>query len=227
MDLMDDEVSNQIRFQLPMYVAERYGQLPSALVAAAAASPSTRVRITVDIQTSGYIRSIASPTHSISQEPHIRHSGRPSRHRYTAKYRSRTFLEHDFVLTVHADGLDAPRCFVELGDCASRHDGTFTIAMQLSLIPKAVLPPLPAQEYLFLVDRSGSMGGSPIMTARRTLAMLLRMLPSHDTKFNIFSFGSTSDSLWPRSEAYTQGSLDTAVNHRFIYNWVVEHTPDV
>jgi hypothetical protein len=206
MDLMDDELNDEVRLQLPMSVGCRYGTPPPSLAKATSASSRTRLRITADVQMSGAIRETSSPTHSIEVIPYVTHIGQQSRRRRTIKFRSQTFLTGDFVLTVRADGLDAPRCFAEHGE--------FGIAMQLTLVPQIKLPPVPAQEYLFLVDRSGSMNGSRIDIAKSALAMLLHMLPSSHTIFNIFSFGSRVDSFWPNSQGYTQQSLDSAV--RFI-----------
>ena len=83
--------------------------------------------------------------------------------------------------------------------------------MQLSIVPKFNIPSVPRQEYIFLVDRSGSMGGQRIETAKRALVMLLRALPTQNTWFNIFSFGSHSDSLWPQSVQYGEQSMMEAV----------------
>jgi hypothetical protein len=209
---MNDDNADEVRFQLPMCVGERYGEPPPELASAMAPSSRTRIRITTDIQTSGRIQSITSPTHSgeISETKYPTHLARPSRRRSCVKFRSRTFLDRDFVLIVHADKLDSPRCFAEL-ERDPRGKGADTIAMQLTIVPKFNLPPIPAQEYLFVVDRSGSMSGARIATAGRTLSILLRMLPSQNSTFNIFSFGSTVNSLFPQSVEYAQESLTTAV----------------
>ncbi|KAJ7456501.1 von Willebrand factor type A domain-containing protein [Mycena latifolia] len=212
--LVNDDNADEIRFQLPMYVGERYGPPLDALDGAAAPSSSTRIRITTDIQTSGRIRSITSPSHAdkIIETKYPTHLGRPSRRRSTVRFRSSSFLEQDFVLVVRADDLDAPRCFAELQrDPRGRHSDT--VAMQFTILPNFKLPPIEGQDYIFLVDRSGSMSGARINTARSTLSLLLRMLPSKRSTFNIFSFGSHHSSLWPRSVAYNQQSLDTATSH--------------
>ena len=204
---MDDEVADQVRFQLPVALGLRYGTPPSGMVNAAGATPRTRLEITADIQMSGRIHDVSSPTHPIgSLKPYKTHLGRTSHRRTTAKFRSREFLQDDFVLTIEADGLDAPRCFAERD-----LRGSDTTAMQLTIVPKFELPPIPEQEFLFIVDRSGSMSGQRIETAKRTLKMLLRMMPCSQTTFNIVSFGSEADSIWSNSVNYTPNSLDYAV----------------
>jgi hypothetical protein len=120
---------------------------------------------------------------------------------------STTFLDKDFVLTVHALGLDKPRCFAEI-DPQDRH----TIAMQLSLVPNFKIPPLDSQEYIFVIDRSGSMDGAPMETAKHTLEMLLHLLPDSQTTFNIFSFGSNVDGLWGKSVLFDRSGMRDAVS---------------
>jgi hypothetical protein len=212
MSLANDD-TDEVRFQLPMGVGERYGTPPTELASAHGVSPRTRIRFTAQIQTSGIIRDIISPSHQadMSKVPYLTRHGRASRRRSTISYKSRSFLDRDFILVIQAEGLDAPRCFAEIAHDPDRR-GSGTIAMQLTVIPKFDLPPISAQEYLFVVDRSGSMSGARVSTAKETLAILLRMLPSRGTIFNIFSFGSIVDGLWPRSQSYDQTSLDTAVS---------------
>ena len=209
MDLMDDELKGEVRLQLPMSVGSRYGPEPTVLATAASAPSQTRLSITVDIQMSGIIQRVTSPTHpGIKLAPYVTTVGHTSRRRQTAKLHSPTFLTQSFVLTVHADGLDAPRCFAERDP-----RGSGTVVMQLTFVPNIKLPPIATQEYLFLVDRSGSMSGPSIQIVKRALVMLLRMLPNEQTFFNIFSFGNNVVSLWPNSQPYHQSCLDLAVSY--------------
>ncbi|KAJ7604890.1 von Willebrand factor type A domain-containing protein [Mycena polygramma] len=213
MTLVNDNNADEIRFQLPSCVGERYGPPLVALEDAVAPSSSTPIRITLDVQTSGRITAITSPSHSdsIQETKYPTHLGRRSRRRSTVRFRSSTFLDRDFVLVVRADGLDEPRCFAELlRDPEGRRSDT--VAMQFTIVPNFKLPPVEGQEYIFLVDRSGSMSGPRIETAKRTLELLLRMLPTRST-FNVFSFGSNHSSLWAHSEAYNQNTLTAATYH--------------
>ena len=130
----------------------------------------------------------------------------------SAVWKSPEFLDSDFVVTIHAEGLDKPRCFAEVLDARGDGDGGgYTIAMQLTLVPKFQAPKVPSQEYIFIIDRSGSMANRPIETAKRTLTMLLRLLPRTQTTFNIFSFGNDVSSLWRSSRGLDQTSLVEAV----------------
>lgn len=224
MHLMDNDHPNEIRFQLPMSVGSmRYGPPHPNTHNALRASLRTRLRITVKIQTSGPLESVSSPGYTVALTPHRTGHGRYSNRRTTASLRSSEFLDADFVLVIRALGLDAPRCFAELDDPMSEartgeavdQNAGATVAVQLTVVPKFGIRPLPAQEYLFLVDRSGSMGQSDrIKTARDTLMMLVNAIPESGATLNIFSFGSQCMGLWGNSQAYSQGSADQAVSQR-------------
>ncbi|KAF9232854.1 vault protein inter-alpha-trypsin domain-containing protein [Melanogaster broomeanus] len=213
MDLLDEAIRDHVRLQLPMSIGERYGTPPPAIHDASAVDSRTRVHINVDIQTSDVIYDIRSPTHPISLLRYKTRSGRKSQRRMSVLWQSSEFLKDAFVITIHAEGLDKPRCFAEVltemgnGDTGRER----TVAMQLTLVPEFQAPKIPSQEYIFVIDRSGSMGGSPMETAKRTLAMLLRLLPSSQTTFNIFSFGSHVTGFRPRSIMLDQQALNEAV----------------
>ncbi|TFK30706.1 von Willebrand domain-containing protein [Coprinopsis marcescibilis] len=212
MTLYTGDYTDQVRFQLPKSVGERYGVPPSELEDAMQPSVlDTRISITAEIQMYGKIRDVVSPSHpgSITQTKYSTHLGRPSKRRLTVRYRSPNYLDKDFVLTVLAAGLDEPRCFAEIRR-DPRHRFPDTLALQLTMVPRHKLPPLPSQEYIFVVDRSGSMSGGRIETARDVLSMMLRMIPSQDSTFNIFGFGTTWTKWKGTSQRYSQATLDQA-----------------
>ena len=68
-----------------------------------------------------------------------------------------------------------------------------------------------AQEYYFVLDRSGSMNGKPITVAKEATKLFIRSLPP-GSKFNIISFGGKFVPTFPSTIEYTQDSLDIAIN---------------
>ncbi len=50
-------------------------------------------------------------------------------------------------------------------------------------------------DYIFLIDRSGSMSGTPMTLAVKALKLFLHSLPI-GSRFNVFSFGSNFSSLF-------------------------------
>lgn len=205
---MNEELSDKMRFQLPMSLCESHGPIPEEPEdAKGSISEKTKVEMTVEVQTNGDILSVTSPSHEIELKNYTTHYGRPSRRRMIAKLHSKDFLDRDFILIVQAEGLDNPRCFGE------RDIGGGTTALQFTLIPKFDLPPVARQEYIFLVDRSGSMNSDQRMdVAKESLALLIRCLPSAETLFNIFSFGTGCSSLWKQSVPYNEQNLTHAVS---------------
>jgi hypothetical protein len=62
LDLMDGDVTDQIRLQLPMYIGMRYGTVPSGM-ADASTLPPHRISISADVRMQGAVKKITSPTH--------------------------------------------------------------------------------------------------------------------------------------------------------------------
>ncbi|KAF8665106.1 hypothetical protein AX16_000573 [Volvariella volvacea WC 439] len=230
MSLMNDDVPNGIRFQLPMAVGHRYGPTPPPLQGAVQPHQQNRdqivVSVSIDIQTHGRIEKVECPSHpqQITETKYVTDavSGRVSSRRTNISYRSSSFLGRDFLLLIHAEGLDEPRCFAELcknpkrlsaGGDGERERGRDTLALQLTIIPRFTLESIPSQEYIFLMDRSGSMEGASIRIAKETLTILLRLIPSSSCTFNIFSFGSTVQTFRPQSLVFDQANLDSATAH--------------
>lgn len=209
MDLMNyDFLSDKVQLLLPLALCQRYGAPPEQLEEANSNTGRIKLRITVEIQMSGRILSVTSPSHqSLFLEDYTTHYGRPSRRRITAKLFSKSYLDRDFELVIRASELERSRCFAEQDP---RLPGT--IALQLMLIPHFELPPVPEQEYLFLIDRSGSMASGSIEMARQCVVLLLRCLPDQNTVFNIFDFATDYKQLWPQSRGYDNRSVQEAVS---------------
>lgn len=66
-------------------------------------------------------------------------------------------------------------------------------------------------EYVFILDRSGSMGGKRIENAKNSLIFFLKSLP-YRSRFNIISFGTKFNSMFPESVEYNKVNLKNAIN---------------
>lgn len=65
-------------------------------------------------------------------------------------------------------------------------------------------------DYVFLLDRSGSMYGKPMKLANDALELFLHSIPL-GSKFNVVSFGSRYEKMFVRSQLYTEESLKRAL----------------
>ncbi|BHF79411.1 von Willebrand factor A domain-containing protein 5A [Sparganum proliferum] len=68
-------------------------------------------------------------------------------------------------------------------------------------------------EVIFLIDRSGSMGGKNILQAKESLLLFLKSLPT-DCRFQIVGFGSTFSALFDEPQDYTEDSMKAALEYQ-------------
>ncbi|GAA6046393.1 hypothetical protein JCM3770_004897 [Rhodotorula araucariae] len=218
-ELTEGETNDSIRFHIPANVGVRWGDPPRSTseAAPAAATGNTFVTINVSIESAAPVSKINCPSHAVSTDlgpdPSLPNAAElPFAQFARVSCKSGLALSRDFVLEITSAALDRPRCVVE------HHPTEDSAAVSLTVVPRFQLPELKSQEYVFLVDRSGSMGdwggdhgGGRISLARQALVVLLRSLPHKDTTFNIVSFGSSHEAQWSKgSRAYNQSTLDEA-----------------
>jgi hypothetical protein len=212
-DLSDDELLDQVRFQLPSHLGARYGTAPTEAISSASSVHNSRLIILADIEMTSPISKVSSPSHTVefSLGPRLalpQGDSRPFSHFASLKLTMQAFLDKDFVLSVQSAKLDFPRCIAET--LLERK----TTALSLTLVPRFDIPPIATQEYVFVIDRSGSMEDrQKIRDAKRALVVLLKSLPNSGTSFNIVSFGSSHSSLWPESRLYSEETLKVAVSN--------------
>ena len=65
--------------------------------------------------------------------------------------------------------------------------------------------------FVFIVDRSGSMWGDRIQMAKESLIYFLKSLPNTHSKFNIISFGSTYEKIFENFMEITEENIDKAI----------------
>lgn len=113
--------------------------------------------------------------------------------------------DHDFVLR-----LPVAQSALKLASYCSPHAaGDVFLA---TLLPPALLESAAApspREFIFVLDRSGSMSGEPISQARNALRACLRTLNLTDT-FAILLFDNDLEWFKPASSPVTQANIDAA-----------------
>ncbi|CAG8486152.1 327_t:CDS:10 [Cetraspora pellucida] len=210
-ELKHDADSEKVRFVFPTHIAPRYGSSNNSpandgkkLIPDEVSYGKTDYYLDLNItcRMTSIIQSIESPSHHISTELNI--DGNPKVSKITLAEQI-TYLEKDFILVVKSLDLDKPRAFVEY------NPKTETNCVMLTLVPKFAINAI-MTELIFVIDRSGSMSGGTIEKASEALQLLLRSLPE-DCFFNVVSFGSDFDSLFEKSQPYSEGSFSKALKH--------------
>lgn len=210
-ELKHDAEVDGIRFTLPTAVAPRYGSQPRSVIAGKGVLDDG-IDIIVDVSMGGssLIQSVQSPSHpilvSIGKISTSRQDAQPIMHQASATLAlGSTHLGKDFVLIVSHRDIGIPTAFLEAHPSIPNQR-----ALMLDLVPKFSLPPA-RPEIIFVADRSGSMA-SEIPTLISALKVFLKSLPV-GVPFNILSFGSRYDFLWPNSRTYDSESHEEAMAH--------------
>ncbi|CAG8814384.1 20568_t:CDS:2, partial [Gigaspora rosea] len=195
--LKHDAETESIRFVFPTAIAPRYGSsdytpandgkklIPDKM--SYTEKTDYYLKLAITCRMTSVIQSIESPFHHISTELNI--DGNPNVSKITLAEQI-THLEKDLILVVKS------LAFVEYDS------KTETNCVMLTLVPKFAINEI-MSELIFVIDRSGSMQGGPIKKASETLQLLLRSLPE-DCLFNVLSFGSHFDSLFTKSQPYSE-----------------------
>ncbi|XP_068563149.1 von Willebrand factor A domain-containing protein 5A-like [Cebidichthys violaceus] len=124
-------------------------------------------------------------------------------------------FDRDVELLIYYKDAHQPTAVVEAGQTSSQ-PGTLMgdPVVMLSLypeFPQAVMSSFAScGEFVFLLDRSGSMSGGQIKRARDTLLLLLKSVPL-GCYFNIYSFGSSYEHIFPKSVEYNQKFMEKAL----------------
>ncbi|XP_023009321.3 von Willebrand factor A domain-containing protein 5A [Maylandia zebra] len=125
-------------------------------------------------------------------------------------------FDRDVELLIYYKDAHQPTAVVEAGQ-ASAEPGSL---MADPVVMVSLYPEFPQSvtssvascgEFVLLMDRSGSMSNSRISSARDTLLLLLKSLPM-GCYFNIYSFGSRYEHIFPKSVEYSQQTMEEALN---------------
>ena len=231
---------DQIRFVLPTTIAPRYNAASSYShwtcwrhCGKTLSSPPTsswvpyKLSINASVHMLSNITAIESTTHSLST----------SLNGATASVGLEfgdTVMDRDLVINIATAEPHKPRVTVE-------DDGSSSYAAMVTLMPRFKFQDVPI-EAIFVLDRSGSMGGSQIQEAQKALQLFMRSLPevssvgqmlllysdansclisfllfftsfSQECYFNIVGFGSRFVKLFSQSMKYSDETLSKATQH--------------
>ena len=169
----------------------------------------------MDVVVSGDIISVSSSTHPLE----VRNDPQDRSH-CTAKLGvTKVAMDGDIIVRVQHSELHMPSVFLSSQEGVSSESA----ALMLSFMPDfessvSCEAKKTLDEYVFLVDRSGSMGhggyGKPtaIEQCRDALQLFLRSLPE-GCLFNIVGFGSTYKKLFDESRLYDESSVAAATQY--------------
>lgn len=212
-ELKHDSEVDGIRLTIPTTIAPRYGDYPGQLANGTNVSTKKGIEIVVDAEmpSGSNITSVKSPSHPISVTIGNTSIGAASGADMSLQKASATLslstteLEKDFVLQVIATNNANPIALLETHPTLPNHR-----AIMATLVPKFNLPSS-RPEIVFVCDRSGSMGSEMrIPNLKAALQIFLKSLPL-GVKFNICSFGSRHELLFPKgSVSYDPSALEKA-----------------
>ncbi|KAL3888727.1 hypothetical protein ACJMK2_001090 [Sinanodonta woodiana] len=120
-------------------------------------------------------------------------------------------FDHDLSVLVEYEECNLPQIVLEKGDPLSggllKED---VLMVNFFLEPPAQLPTSNPGEFIFIIDRSGSMQGKKMQSAKETLLLFLKSLPVKSF-FNVIGFGSDFESLFQEgSHIYNEENLKKA-----------------
>ncbi|XP_014640481.1 PREDICTED: von Willebrand factor A domain-containing protein 5A [Ceratotherium simum simum] len=131
-------------------------------------------------------------------------------------------FDRDVELLIYYSEVHTPSVAVEMGTPETKPDCLMgdpsAMVSFYPNIPEAQ-PPTTCGEFVFLMDRSGSMQGPMskqdksqlrIEAAKETLILLLKSLPI-GCYFNVYGFGSSYEAFFPNSVNYSQHTMEEAL----------------
>lgn len=158
--------------------------------------------LSLEVEVAGPVRSVDSPSHPIRTRIGPESVG-------VELSQAEVALDRDFVLLVtSAQALQPAAACARV---ARESDGRRVAMLSFQHTLQAVQGV--GHEVVFLLDCSGSMGGSSITQAKRALSLCIRALSGDDT-FNVVRFGSSFESLFSGgSRRFDESTLDLATRY--------------
>ena len=210
------EPNGAVRFVLPVVLKPRYTPSGTTDPLAPASSTSESSFVHQAIGPSEYefnlvingaagIAEVTSPSHKI----HVENAGQ------NLNVSLAEDKQTDIVILVQPEQAHKPLAIIEPGLSNGENSFQKNAAIMVSFFPefKGDTSCLQAAcEFVFVIDRSGSMNGTYIKDAAQTLLLFLKSIPE-GCYFNVIGFGSRYERLFPESVPYDQKNLEIAVKH--------------
>ncbi|KAI0386394.1 von Willebrand factor type A domain-containing protein [Hypomontagnella monticulosa] len=210
---------------IPTAITGQYGNAPKDIASVLPSDVSERFSLQLEITKAEEIIGIKSETHEITWDrlpykPRVStweelsaHYCGPDVTNALVKLKSEAnYSRKDFVLTIetrHLRSADNPHVCVESHPYLENQKALkITIPSSVAIDMARISD---VGEVIFAVDRSGSMHDK-IDTVRDSLRLFLDGIPIGRT-FNIWSFGSSTEMLWEKSQPYDQERLQVALDY--------------
>ena len=199
------EADGRVRFALPSVLKPRYTPEGSSDPLAATqnsdvkqASVAGVFKFSMSIEGAKRVAEVSSPTHQLKTEEatdcvNVCIAGP---------------VIGDVTILIRYKDPHEPMVMVEAAIERSKTKEMKSKAVMLTFFPKFTSLEA-ACEFIFVVDRSGSMEGSYIKSASETLVLFLKSMPQ-GCFFNIVSFGSDFKPFFKSSMSYTQETMEKA-----------------
>jgi hypothetical protein len=200
------ETNNSFRYYLPTFVAQRYVPLSGTDIPHDSANVSrdnSFLSLKIHATMPSTLLDIQSPTHENSIATRYTDENKKS---CEITLTNAVGLEQDFVITFTPQDVITPHLHVE------KHDALGTTAVTLAFVPSIVQRANLKQEYIILVDKSGSMSEYGRMDcAKKALTTLIQSLP-RDCYVNLIIFESSYRQLWQTSVLLNQDTFSELQN---------------
>ena len=200
------EADGRVRFTLPSVLKPRYTPEGSSDPLAATQNPSVKQASVAGVfkftMTIEGVAKVSSPTHELKKEEMM--------DCVNVCIAGEGPVRGDVTILIGYKDPHEPMAMVEAPIEGSKTKEMQSKAVMLTFFPKLLSVEEAAHEFIFVVDRSGSMGGSYIKSASETLVLFLKSIPQ-GCFFNIISFGSRYEAFFQSSMPYNQKTLEKAV----------------
>ncbi|XP_033726925.1 von Willebrand factor A domain-containing protein 5A-like [Pecten maximus] len=194
--------SGALRFTLPTVLNPRYGvehntdPVDNRTDVICINPGSYAMSLDITVQSQQVISSI------VSEKDQFKLSSANNEHVWKAsvQFSPGTKVDHDITIMIKYADMHQPQAIVECG--VKGQNGILNMdTLMLSFYPK-IDPKFSTTvgEFIFIIDRSGSMAGSRIASARETLLLMIKSLPV-GCLFNVYSFGDNFHILFERDSA--------------------------